>query len=552
MKKFIASKKSKIIIAVVLILVAGLVARSVYKGKADNTMGQNIQEQVTSSVQRGNIRVKITGIGTAEPASMYEINPLVKGNILESPYKAGAKVKKGDLLYRIDDSDLLNEIEKTKNSIEQLKLNNEDTFESLENLVIKAPISGRIENLEINEDEDISGGKQIADIINYKRIKATIPFNEEQIKQIKVGQNAQILISQYMTYLDGSISYVSNIGRTTEKGISIYDVEVIFDNPGAIKEGMKVSGIIKGENGDIESPYEGETQYIEKESIIAETGGTVEKIYVKNNDWVEKGDKLLELENRNVENSMNNYNIDYKDLHLTLDSQKKELENYNIISPIDGIIVEKNFKEGDTVNTSSSSKALMTVADMSKMVFTIEVDELDIDKVEIGQQVDVRPDAFAENSFVGEVTNIAVIGSSQNGVTTYPVEITINEPGNLRPGMNVTAEILVAEKNDILIIPMAAVSKMGGKHIVYLADSKEAEKNSGDKQEVENEGMNAGIPQPEGTPVEVELGINDANFVEVISGLSEGDMIYVPNTTMNMGGGNQFPRRRGSVMIGGW
>ena len=80
------------------------------------------------------------------------------------------------------------------------------------------------------------------------------------------------------------------------------------------------------------------------------------------------------------------------------------------------------------------------------MVFNLEVDELEISKIELGQTANITADALPDETFTGEVTKIANEGTSQNGVTTYKVELTISEPGNLISGMNVNAEIIVRVK----------------------------------------------------------------------------------------------------------
>lgn len=557
MKMFRSSKSKKIIIIMLIILVIGFGGYSIYNRITTSASGKNLQNLSGFKVARGDIQVTISGTGTVEPISVYDITPLVKGNILEAQFKEGVTVKKGDLLYRIDDTDLLNNIEKSKNSIEKLKLNYDSTFRSIENLIISSSIEGRIENLTINTGDEIKGSNvKIADVINDKELRAVIPFNQEQIQRISIGQNAKVLISQYMTYIDGKVVYVNNIGKPSDMGTTMYNVEVAFSNPGIINEGMKVTAVIKGSDGEIESPYEGEVEYLDKKEIYSETSGTVKEIFIKDSDWVEKGEKILELENNDLVISSKKYDLDLVDLQLSLDSQLQQLEDYNILSPIDGTVVEKNYKAGDTINSANSSTILMTVADMTKMIFTIDVDELDIAKLEVGQQVNVTADALSDQKFIGEVTNVPVIGKSQNGVTTYPVEVTISEPGQLKPGMNVNAEILVTNKENVLYVPIAAVSKVGGRNVVFV-DASQAQQEKSDNTKTNQENKTRGINRDSimagKMPREVVLGANNDDYIEIISGLEEGETIYMTTTSSNentnrnfnslnkMGGGMGFP-----------
>lgn len=516
MGKLKTTKGLKIVIISIVCLTVIIGGYFIYNKKNVETSRQNSQNGVIHEVTRRDILVKISGTGTVQPVSMYSITPLVKGTVLKAPFDEAMDVKKGELLYKIDDSDLLNSIEKTKNSIAKLNLNNQSTIDSINNLIVYAPFDGRIENFYINEGEEIKNNSiKIANIINDKGLKAIIPFSQSQINKIELGQEAKIMVSDYMTYVNGKVVYINNTPKSTENGTSMYNVEIAFENPGIVKEGMIVTATINYTNGSIESSSEGEVKYLENNSIYPETTGTIKQVFVKNNDWVKAGDKILELENSSLINANKKSSLDLRDLQLTLDSQRKQLEDYNILSPIDGIVVEKNFKEGDTINSNTK---LMSVANMDQMTFTVDVDELDIAKIAMGQQANITADALPDKRFIGEVTNIAVMGKSQNGVTTYPVEVTISEPGNLKPGMNVNAEILVENKQNVLSVPMAAVTKIRDKAFVFIEKA--------GKEEPETNGSK--LP---GERKEVVVGINNDNYIEIISGIEEGEKIYIPITS---------------------
>lgn len=523
---------------------------SIYNKVAVSTTNANASNFKAISVSKGDINVKISGTGTVQPISRYDIVPLVKGTILKAPFEQGMKVKEGDSLYLIDDSDLSYNIEKTKNSIEKLKLNNQLTEEDIKGLELFAPIEGRLKNFSIKDGEQVGGNNKIAEIVNDKEMTAVIPFNSSQIHRIKVGQRAVIVVPQYMTYIDGTITYISDVAKPSAEGTILYDVEIQFDNPGIIAEKTTVSAIIKTNDGEIHSPVNGTVEYSDSRTVNSKTSGTVNKVYVRNNEWVEAGQKLLDLENDNLLVTSKKNAMDLKDLQISLDSQIKQFNDYNILSPINGTVISKNYKAGDTINTANSNTILMTVADMSKMTFTIDVDELDIAKIKKGQQVHITADALPNINFSGEVTGIPVEGKSQNGVTTYPVEVTISKPGDLRPGMNVNADIMIEGKQDVLYVPMAAVTKMGDKAFVWVK-SNGTETNQGTpsgQQRTSRKGsndqsrpnfQNVNSPQMDGMQRRVvEVGINNEDFIEIISGLNEGDTVYIPDLSSNQNQGN--------------
>jgi HlyD family secretion protein len=554
--KFMSKKAIKTVAFLVVIAIIGGGAYYAYKEFAATASASGFQQQNTAKVKRGDLNVTITGTGTLQPVSRYDIVPLVKGSIVSAPFEEGEKVEKGDLLYKIDDSDLMYSIEKAQNSVEKLKRRRNQLLGDLDNLVVYAPVSGRMINFDAKEGESLSSNSQIASIVDHNRIILTVPFHKSQINKIKVGQDAQIYVRDMMWYVDGKVRYISNAAKPVAGVAPVYDVEIIAENPGSFAEeenedeGMEISGIIKTDSGNMYSASSGTIRYGTNEPVYVKAGGEVEQIYVKNGEWVEKGQKILSIKSDNIDETIFDNSLELKDAQLSLEETIKSLDDYSIESPIDGTVIEKYYKEGDTVDSTNSSVTLMTVADMSKMVFTLDVDELDIAKISLGQEAVVTADAIEGTVFTGKVTNIAMEGNSQNGVTTYPVEITISDPGNLKPGMNVNAEILVQSKKDVLYVPMAAVIKAGDKTYVTVKDNA-VESPSASK--VSHGSPQKGAAASGQQRVEVVVGINNEDYIEIVSGLSEGQEVFVQSTGSNIGSSNNFrgpgPGGMGGIVI---
>jgi HlyD family secretion protein len=152
------------------------------------------------------------------------------------------------------------------------------------------------------------------------------------------------------------------------------------------------------------------------------------------------------------------------------------------------------------------------IYDMTYLTFDMNIDELQISSIRVGQKVTVRTEAFPESEFEGVIEKISLKGITGNGVTSYPVTIRVNEYKNLLPGMNVTGKIVIEEADKVLTIPSSALQR---DNTVYVQqEGAVSEKDSG---------------IPEGfVVVPVEIGINDGSSVEIISGLKEGDIVYVP------------------------
>ena len=171
----------------------------------------------------------------------------------------------------------------------------------------------------------------------------------------------------------------------------------------------------------------------------------------------------------------------------------------------------------------------------------MSIDELDISDVEVGQSVEITADAVEGRTYTGVVTKVSVAGNTSGGITTYPVTVRIDEYEGLRPGMNVDAEIVLQESRDTLAIPNAAVNR--GNTVLITADSPSAV-NALDQE------------APEGyVYVQVETGISDDSYIQVMAGLREGDTVaYIQTSSgsgaMTMGGmmGGGMP---GGAMPGG-
>ena len=174
-------------------------------------------------------------------------------------------------------------------------------------------------------------------------------------------------------------------------------------------------------------------------------------------------------------------------------------------------------KIGNNSGQNNSSTSLATLYDMSEYNFKMSIDETDIVQIESGQKVEVSADAFNDKTFRGTVTRISLESSVSNGVSTYPVTVTMENTEDLLPGMNVDAEIIIDSAENALVIPADAL--MRGNRVYVKDDSV-----------TEAEGA-----VPKGfRAVKVQTGLVNDEKVEIISDeLSEGDEVYIQESTVN-------------------
>lgn len=582
--KKIKIKKKFVIIAVILALIIALCIFFALRNKpAENA---EAADYTTTTVQRGSITETIEQSGVVEPYERREITSLAKGEIIASPFEEGDYVEEGQTLYRIDDEDAQINIEKASISLEE-------TNDSINDLYIYAPASGTLSDFTLQEGENAQSGV-IGYITDTDVLTVDIPFTSADFDKISVGDSVNVTSSLYMTSLPGVVTHKYNgTLYTTSDGSAVKNIEVEINNPGAFATGTTVAATVNTASGDVYSTGSGTIESGGRVSVNCEVqGAKVSSVNFKSGDKVEKGELIAVLDSDSLYNTR-------RSNELNLESSQKALEDYNITAPISGTIITKTSKLGDKIDNSNAQTVMMVIADMSKMKFTISVDELDIAKIQLGQKVIVDADAIENQTFEGRITNVAAEGtSSGDGVTTYEVEIVIDQPGELKPGMNVNANIVINEAEDALYIPEEALMMASGNTASVLVKSESGSQNGGESsgerpegggqgqpptgaeppqssesgeqgvpenaasgreaaQDISANGESSGMPQgsggqnggitiPDGYEIkQVETGVSDGTNIEIISGLSEGEeIIYIPQTAS---AGDDFMR----MMMGG-
>ena len=216
-------------------------------------------------------------------------------------------------------------------------------------------------------------------------------------------------------------------------------------------------------------------------------------------------------------------------LKSTLDNLNKTTYN----SPIDGVITSLRVEEGEVAiigTMNNPGTVLLTIADLSVMEVEVEVDETDVIGVGLGQESNIRVDAFPETVFKGQVTEIgsSALQKTTGGVSTqeskdFKVVITLDNPSQkLKPGLSASADIIVAEKKQALAVSISSL---------VLRDKAAADKNAPTAQK-EEEGVYL-VENSRVKFVPVGKGITGGMMIEITSGLAEGqDIVTGPYASL--------------------
>jgi len=185
---------------------------------------------------------------------------------------------------------------------------------------------------------------------------------------------------------------------------------------------------------------------------------------------------------------------------VNVDKAQYNIEQATLTSPIDGEIALLNYKAGDIINRDDN-QPMAIVINNDTLFIEVHIEEADINDVKVGQKVYITFDAVDDLELEGEISFISLTsGTDNNGIVTYLVRIIISNTGDkdIREGMTAFVDFVISEVNDVLIIPVSAVRNVDGEPSVELTSH-------------------------EWRPV--TTGFTDGKYVEVISGLEEGDVI---------------------------
>lgn len=493
--------KRVLVIAAVLALLFWIVVRPMLGGTAAVSGAYQ-----TAQVQRQDLTVSVSGSGTVTPIESYQVSALVTGEILESPFEDGDQVEKDQLLYRIDPGSAQTALQQAQLSVQQAQMNYDTLASSLQ---VKAIGGGVVQTLHVQEGDLVSAGTAIADITDTSTMTLTVPFQAGDAAHISAGQTAQITLSGTLETLSGTVESVASADQVGNGGALVRQVKIRLINPGALTDATTATARV----GSYACASGGTLSPRLRQTITAAASGEITSLNVSVGSRVSAGTVLAAIGGESAENSLADAALAVQNAQLSLQSAQEALDSYTITSPISGTVIEKNLKAGDQLNGGDSG-AMAVIYDLSQLELQMDVSELDIGQIQPGQTVEITAEALPGQTFTGVVEKVSVNGTTTDGFTTYPVTILLSEYGDLNPGMNVSAHIIVERSENALCVPAEAVNSDGT--VLVAGEGAFAE-----------DGVTIADPSKiESRPV--TLGRGSQDFVEITSGLEEGETVLLP------------------------
>ncbi len=586
--------KKKIIIPLLLILILG--GYFGYKTLANKT-GETRYGLAT--VEKGTLIVSVSNSGQVSSLNEADIKAQVNGEILNLYIASGDEVKKGELIAKLDDTDLKKAVvsaqlsfETAQSDLDQLlsppdelglfqaenaltkaydsKIKAEegienglkDAFNSVTNIFFDLPAI-------ITTARDVLYGYDIAKseiaISNYGWWNETVYINSFNL--IDRADLELFIRDAEDDYKAARIKYDQNLKdyKNTDYYADSQTIENLLnetaDTTKAISQAIKseinlldfVVDYFSSHNRRI---YSGITAYrTSLQSYYSKTNGYLQSLYSVQNSLKSNRQALVDAELSVKEKELsleklkevpNELAIRTKELAVqqkkdALASAQKDLENSYVYAPFDGAISEVKSKKGDSVSKGTVIANIIT----KQKIAEISLNEIDAAKVKVGQKTTLTFDALPDLSISGKVIEIDAAGTVMQGVVSYGVKIAFDtQDEKVKSGMSIAADIITDSKQDVLVLPNSSIKSQGNSYYVELVEAPEEM-----RQQLLANVSGAILPQAPKMQT-VETGLSNDLYTEIISGLKEGDIVVTSTITSNTTQTNQNQGTQGFQIPG--
>jgi HlyD family secretion protein len=485
---------------------------------------------VLSQIKRDNISVSVSSTGTVIPEEEMNLKAKASGEIVYLNMKNGQFVKKGELLLKINTKDQEKNIKDLENSLETIRLNlnkaKQTTLvdeKTLKNQAINSlnqvlsDWKSYLDNFENILKIDISSYHlNLNYLLDYYAQVVNFYFLNDINYQKVLWNNYNFLKSKYE--IDNNLALHLNSDSSLEEVEKV--LNDVVEDAKILNDTSRYSYQLLNQYYSILNDYN-LTPLIQLRNISNDRTTLFNLFSNINSDLT----SLLSVQ-KNIksykESLTDNIPYEIKELEITL-SQKEEdlktakekLNDYYLYAPFDGIITNLNVKKGDSVSSQTVVATLIT----KEKIIQVPFNEIDIVKIKLGQKAKITFDALGEQMFFGRVVEIDSTGTESQGVVSYNVKVALEEDNeDIKPSMSANVEIIIAEKENVLIVPNSAIKTINGKSYVQLVSEKNLNPLTIKK------GVILKTPPKR---IFITPGLKNDLYTEILDGLKEGDYVIV-------------------------
>ena len=503
-KKQRRRKRLRRVIIIVAVIFAALVMVVSHLRKNVDARFAATQKDVQSyTVAPGTIHTLVSGSGVLEQVDEEDVTVPAGVEVDEVIAEAGDAVAKGDLLAKVDMASVVDTLSSTQDQIKTLDKKINSAKSDTASTSVTTSVGGRVKKIYAQAGDNVvssvteNGALALLSVDGYM----AVDFESDGCAR---GDAVTVTLSDG-TAVKGTVESAT-LGTVTV---------LVSDNGPAMDEEVTVTDAAGKTLG---------TGKLYIHSPVAVTGyvGTVKSISCKENANVTAGSTLMTLSDTKTSANFDALLRQRQDLEDTLTGLLTIYRDGAVLASQDGLVTSVEYDE-DTA-TSATETQILTLYPQKQMTVTISIDETDILSLKEGQEAQVTVSSVSDDAFTGSVTSISKVADTSTGVTRYSAEVTLDREEGMLVGMTANVDVRIEGTENALIIPVDALHQNSASYYVYTGYDEEQKRYTG--------------------RTDVTIGMQNDDYVEITSGLNEGDTVYY--TEADSGGFGDF-----MVMPGG-
>ena len=451
------------------IILTGLVLTGL---TACNPLGEAEEVEELVEVVRGDLLVSVSGSGNIEAVSEAELTFASGGRVEEIFIEEGDEVSQGETLARLDTDDLALAKTQAEVALTQARL-----------VLTQAQLAQQTAEYNLKTTQDKKGPLELA-LFNAQVDVKTAKHDLDETRDLYTWPEIEVAqkdVERWEAYVD----YVMEQGLPAA---TLTYAQARLDAAEAVLDAMINS-------------YDTEEVAIAKLQLEAKE--MAEAQAQKDIDELTEEIALKELEVASAKDPIEQAWQSVALARESLDQAQKNLDETTVTAPFDGVIASVSAEEGDTVTTAMT---IVHMVNTSSMELTVEIDEIDIPEVKLGQETIITFDALPDDEFTGSVVTILPLPKEVGGVVLYDVKIKLDVPegSGAKVGMSAEADIIIDKRSNVLLVPDRAIEEDNeGNPVVKVMVNEQIQERP------------------------VDIGISDGYQTEIVSGLNEGETVVV-------------------------
>lgn len=532
----VKTKRAAVIVLAIVIVGAGLGIFLGISGAGDRTSSSG-NETKFDTIGTGDISLTVSGSGNL--ASAETLNITADGQLVidRMLVRAGDTISAGQPIASLDTADMQKNADALQAQIMAQQVSIDTTNNTSTKLSVKAPADGWVKSVVLGDDDEI---QTAMDSYGYVALIAT--------------EERELISMEGSTLAEGDAVKVTCEGHTYD-GVVTNEKGALFVSISTVSRTVGADAVVYDANGN-----ELFTGKIELAAYVPVTSsyGIINDVAASENEEIEAGETIYKA---------SQYSLAVKELYDALaelqeqfDTMQAHIEAGQIVSPSAGVVSAVTATDGAVCDEGAS---LISIQSTDDWLATVSVDELDIGSIAVGQNVDVALDSVPNEVFEGTVADISDLGTASGGITTYNVNVSVKDDDRFKINMTLNCEIKAQEATGAILLPVDDLRTSGNMNYVMVKADRTNEQKAA-IQALISSGDYTGLAEYMGADAKtlgisvladwnellyaevraVQTGIENAYYIEIKSGLSQGESVLQPSDS------DDSSSRRGFMMGG--